>query len=66
MIMHGSADEAVSIDEGHQLSEWLRVPLFEIPDANHTFGAVHPFTEYKLPTDLKTVVKLTMDFIGND
>jgi hypothetical protein len=46
------------------LSEWLRVPLFEIPDANHTFGAVHPFTEYKLPTDLKTVVKLTIDFIG--
>jgi len=65
MIIHGSADDAVSIEEGKQLSDWLRVPLFEIPDANHTFGAVHPFTEYKLPADLKTVVKLTMDFIDN-
>jgi pimeloyl-ACP methyl ester carboxylesterase len=64
MIIHGSADEAVSIQEGYQLSDWLRVPLFEIPEANHTFGAVHPFPEYKLPADLKTAVKLTMDFIG--
>lgn len=64
LIIHGSADEAVDVSEGRQLSDWLKVPLFEIPGANHTFGAAHPFLEYKLPADLKTVVKLTMDFIG--
>lgn len=64
LVIHGSADEAVSIEEGRKLSEWLQVPLFEIPGANHTFGAVHPFSEYKLPPDLKMVVKLTSDFIG--
>ncbi len=63
LLIHGSADEAVDVSEGRQLSDWLNVPLFEIPGANHTFGAVHPFLEYKLPPDLKTVVKLTMDFI---
>lgn len=64
LVIHGSADEAVNISEGHQLASWLNVPLFEIPEANHTFGAVHPFIEYKLPSDLKIVVKLTIDFIA--
>jgi pimeloyl-ACP methyl ester carboxylesterase len=64
LVIHGTSDEAVDISEGKQLASWLKVPLFEIPGANHTFGAVHPFNEYKLPSDLKTVVKLSMDFIG--
>jgi pimeloyl-ACP methyl ester carboxylesterase len=64
LIIHGTADEAVNISEGHQLSSWLHVPLFEIPEANHTFGAVHPFSAYKLPSDLKLVVKLSIDFIA--
>ena len=65
LIIHGAADEAVNVSEGHQLAAWLNVPLFEIPGANHTFGAVHPFNEYKLPSDLKTVVKLTIDFFSS-
>lgn len=63
MVIHGSSDEAVKIDEGRALSEWLRVPLFEIPNANHTFGSSHPMTDYVLPKDLKTVVDLTKGFI---
>jgi pimeloyl-ACP methyl ester carboxylesterase len=63
LLIHGSADEAVLIEEGHQLSEWLQVPLIEIPNANHTFGAQHPMNGYKLPSDLKTVVDLALRFI---
>jgi pimeloyl-ACP methyl ester carboxylesterase len=65
MVIHGSADESVKIEEGRALAEWLNVPLIEIPGANHTFGGVHPMIEYALPKDLKTVVDLTMGFIGN-
>lgn len=65
MVIHGSADDAVNIEEGRALAEWLRVPLFEIPGANHTFGSVHPMTAYVLPKDLKIVVDLTLGFIGN-
>ncbi len=63
LVIHGSADEAVSIEEGKQLAQWLKVPLFEIPNANHTFGSVHPLTDYKLPQDLKTAVEITMGFL---
>lgn len=64
-VIHGSEDQAVSIDDGRKLATWLQVPLFEIPNANHTFGGAHPLTEYKLPSDLKTAVDLTLGFVGN-
>jgi len=64
-VIHGADDETVNISEGHELSEWLNVPLFEIPDANHAFGAKHPMDSYTLPKNLKNVVDLTMNFIQN-
>jgi pimeloyl-ACP methyl ester carboxylesterase len=64
MVIHGTNDSSVNIEEGRKLSEWLRVPLFEIPNANHTFGGVHPLIDYKLPGDLKAVVDLTLGFVG--
>lgn len=65
MVIQGSEDTSVNLNEGRQLSEWLRVPLFEIPGANHTFGSSHPMTDYVLPKDLKQVVDLTIGFIRN-
>lgn len=65
LLIHGSNDESVSFEEGLELSEWLDVPIIEIPDCNHTFGSQHPMNSYKLPRELKTVVDLTKRFIGD-
>jgi pimeloyl-ACP methyl ester carboxylesterase len=65
LVVHGTLDKSVSIDDGRNLAEWLKTPLFEIPGANHTFGGVHPIESYKLPDDLQTVLNLTLSFVGN-
>ncbi|MBM4185705.1 MAG: alpha/beta hydrolase [Gemmatimonadetes bacterium] len=44
LIVHGTADETVPIDEGRRLAGWAQDARFdEIAGAGHTFGAVHPF-----------------------
>lgn len=45
LIVHGSADETVSIDEGRDLLERAgeTAQWHEIANAGHTFGAKHPF-----------------------
>jgi len=41
-VVHGDADESVSIEDGRRL-EACGGTLLTIPGATHTFGAVHPF-----------------------
>lgn len=43
LIVHGTADESVSVDEGRELAAWGRGELHLVEGAGHTFGAVHPF-----------------------
>jgi dienelactone hydrolase len=51
LIVHGAADEAVPLDEAHELLdaangnpvEGENVKLLVIENAGHTFGAAHPF-----------------------
>lgn len=49
LIVHGDADESVSIEDGRSLlaagggKDEGRRELLEIAGASHTFGAVHPF-----------------------
>lgn len=46
LIIHGEADEAVSVEEADQLRNWCLHPRCNrvtIPDAGHTFGGAHPF-----------------------
>lgn len=46
LLVHGSADETVSVAEGQAIAEAARAPevtLRVIEGAGHTFGAVHPF-----------------------
>jgi uncharacterized protein len=65
LVLHGECDEAVALSEGRDLANWLHVPLIEIPGANHTFGAVHPWTSFELPEHLEMAVTLTRNFIGD-
>lgn len=49
LIVHGEADESVSVEEGRRLAgaqagaAGARAELLLVPEAGHTFGAVHPF-----------------------
>lgn len=43
LIVHGEDDESVPAAEGDRLAEASSGELLRIPDANHTFGARHPF-----------------------
>jgi uncharacterized protein len=62
LIVHGTGDETVPVDEARRLQELSsRVSTLRmIEGANHTFGAKHPLTEG--PRDLETVVRETVTF----
>ena len=62
LVIHGSQDEAVSITEGQKIAEWTKTNLITISGANHTFGAVHPYSQQKLPVELEEVCHHTFHF----
>lgn len=65
LIIHGSSDSSVDIKEAKQMKEWNPNSLLEIiPNADHVFGASHPWNESDLPADLQKVVNVSLDFIG--
>jgi pimeloyl-ACP methyl ester carboxylesterase len=63
LVIHGDADTSVSIDEGHEIAQWLRTRLFEIEEATHTFGAEEPWKAKQLPNHLEKVCELIIGFL---
>ena len=64
LIIHGNADEAVNVKEALSLHKWnTKSELALINNANHTFGARHPWTERSLTVPLQKVVEKTIVFI---
>lgn len=64
LIIHGEADESVSISEAKNLHSWNpKSELFIVKEANHTFGAKHPWDEKSLPIYMFDVVKQSITFI---
>lgn len=51
--IHGDMDTSVSISEGQNIADWTTTALCIIKGADHTFGAVQPWDQHVLPTDLK-------------
>ena len=64
LVIHGNADEAVSIEEGRNLAKWMKSNFLEIKGANHTFGASHPWNKDELPENLKEVCDHILEFIS--
>jgi len=63
-IIHGDDDNAVKIQEAYNLKAWN--PLSElkvIKNANHVFGAKHPWDSQELPKHLNEVIKICIDFL---
>jgi pimeloyl-ACP methyl ester carboxylesterase len=50
LIVVGEADTSVPPDEGRQLARWIPgAQLVEVPGADHTFGAKHPWRGWTEP-----------------
>ena len=64
LIVHGSEDPTVSLQEAKAMHRWNPESVFEIVDgADHVFGASHPWQEKELPNDLSIVVKRSIKFL---
>ena len=64
LIIQGTNDEAVKDKEAFLLHEWAKnSELIEIPNASHTFGAIEPWKENKLPADLNKAILTALLFL---
>lgn len=66
-ILHGDQDVSVSLDEGRKLyssADPSNTTMHVIPNTDHTFGAVHPFTGST--TALDSVLDLTASWLLNE
>lgn len=64
LIIHGIADPTVSIDEAKKLQRWtINSRAHFVENANHVFGASHPWNTNSLPNHLEEVVKKSCEFL---
>ncbi len=64
LIIHGTSDPAVPLKDAENLHQWNpKSTLQLIENADHVFGAQHPWKENDLPNDLEAVVNVTINFI---
>lgn len=63
LVIHAENDETVSVTEGKILAELgENASIAIIPNANHSFGGMHPYTDKSLPLDTQLAVDLVVDF----
>ena len=63
LIIHGSNDTSVSIDEAKNLHKWNpKSKLVIIEDADHVFNSKHPWGKKEMPLQLKQVIKAITEF----
>jgi pimeloyl-ACP methyl ester carboxylesterase len=65
LIIHGDKDPTVPVEQALELNrQQTQSKLLIIENADHVFGARHPWLENALPADLDTVVKNTFLFLN--
>jgi pimeloyl-ACP methyl ester carboxylesterase len=63
LAVHGTADETVAFTTAAEMKEWNEnVALLPVKNADHNFGAKHPWLEDALPPQLHFVVEETANF----
>ncbi|WP_432412374.1 alpha/beta hydrolase family protein [Rasiella sp. SM2506] len=66
LLLHGSKDPTVAVDEAKKLQSWNPKSQLEIIEgADHVFGATHPWEQGNLPQHLQKVVAITSTFLKN-
>ncbi|WP_200831886.1 S9 family peptidase [Aquimarina sp. AU474] len=64
LIVHGVNDPTVLVNEAKQLHFWNpNSELFLLEEANHVFGAKHPWDKHHLPKDLAIITLKTIEFV---
>ena len=64
LIIHGTEDESVAVQEAHQLHTWnLNSKLLLVNNATHTFQTFHPFKSELLTIEMKEVIDETIKFL---
>lgn len=63
-VIHGTDDTSVFLSEGELNAKRLNVQLHLIENADHVFGASHPWNSKQLPSDLKKVCEITLEFLS--
>ena len=67
LIIHGTEDSSVVLSEAQNLHKWNPKSKLElIENADHVFGACHPWDESELPLDLSKVINQSIAFIKNN
>ena len=62
-LYHGDKDTSVPIEEGYDLAKWNGLDLHVIKNADHVFGAVHPWRCATLPSTLMELCELTLNHL---
>ena len=62
LVIHGDLDTSVDIKESRNIASWVKTRVFEIEDAEHTFGATQPWNESEMPEHLQKVCEITKGF----
>ena len=66
LIVHGSADPTVGLEEATALKNWNpNSELVIIPEADHVFGMKHPWKEEFLPDHMQQAVDATIAFYSS-
>ena len=64
LIVHGSEDKNVLLDEAKSMYRWNSNSKLEIiNNADHVFGSGHPWMLDELPPDLKKAVNFSINFV---
>ncbi len=67
LIIHGSNDETVNVEEAKKLHLWNPKSELKIIDgANHTFNSKHPYSLQYLPLEMVELVKISLHFTKKD
>ncbi|BAO54612.1 alpha/beta hydrolase family protein [Nonlabens marinus] len=66
LIVHGTADPTVDVGDAHRLKSASKYgQLSLIRNADHVFGASHPWQSALMPADLRLAVQCMMNFLNN-
>lgn len=64
LIIHGDADTSISVEEAKSLRQWNAKSQLEfVNEANHVFGASHPWISNELPEHLNKIVNKSIFFL---
>lgn len=67
LIIHGTADPTVLLEDAYRIKENNKnAQVLSIRNANHVFGASHPWKYAYLPHDLRRATQCMINFLNNE